>query len=88
MSIFTTTKVGTGGIFRIGTQTATNNALDWSSTPALDRLALYNTTVIYNGANQRTNGSSDISAAIRATNGTAISRTDGIQTLTNAAITT
>ena len=87
-SIFTTTKIWAGGIFRIGTQTATNNALDWSSTPALDRLARYNSNVIYNGANQRANGSSDISAAIRATNGTAISRTDGIQTLTNAAITT
>lgn len=42
------TKLGAGGIFRIGTQTATNNALDWSTLPTLDRFSLYNGTVMYN----------------------------------------
>lgn len=52
-SIFTMTRLQAGGIFRIGTQAATNNALDWSTLPTVDRLSLYNGTVMYNGANGR-----------------------------------
>ncbi len=66
-SIFTMTKLGTGGIFRIGTQTATNNALDWSTLPTLDRLARYNSSIFYNTANGRSVGTSDITSTSRAT---------------------
>ncbi len=47
-SIFTMTKIGAGGIFRIGPQTAVNNALDWSTSPGTDRFSLYNGTLLYN----------------------------------------
>jgi hypothetical protein len=52
-SVFTMTKIGVGGSFLLGPQTATNNSLDWSTSPTLDRLALYPATNIYNGANLR-----------------------------------
>jgi hypothetical protein len=87
-SIFTMTQLRAGWIFRIGTQTATNNALDWSTLPTVDRLAPYNGTVIYNGANGRWTASADITSMIRASNGTAIDRTNGLQVLSSAAVTT
>ena len=52
-SLFTATRIGAGGSFLIGPQTAVANALDWSTSPTLDRLARYAGTVIYNGANLR-----------------------------------
>jgi hypothetical protein len=84
-SIFTMTRLQSGGIFRIGTQTAINNALDWSTLPTADRFWLYNGTVMYNGANGRWTTTSDITTTIRAIGGTAINRTNGLQTLTNVA---
>lgn len=53
VSVFTATRIGAGGSFLMGPQTATNNALDWSTSPTTDRLALYPATNIYNGANLR-----------------------------------
>ncbi|MBX9809669.1 hypothetical protein K2X92_04755 [Candidatus Gracilibacteria bacterium] len=84
LSIFATTKLGTGGIFRIGPQTAVNNSLDWSTLTTLDRVAPYNATAFYNLANQRTVGSVDLTTTIRASNGSISNRTDGIQTMTSA----
>jgi hypothetical protein len=52
-SVFTTTRIATGGSFLMGPQTAVANAMDWSTTPTTDRLARYAGTVIYNGANLR-----------------------------------
>ena len=52
-SVFTATRIGAGGSFLIGPQTAVANALDWSTSPTIDRLARYAGTVIYNGANLR-----------------------------------
>ena len=52
-SVFTATRIGAGGSFLIGPQTAVANALDWSTSPTIDRLARYAGTVIYNGSNLR-----------------------------------
>ena len=52
-SVFTATRIAGGGSFLIGPQTAVANALDWSTSPTIDRLARYAGTVIYNGANLR-----------------------------------
>ena len=52
-SVFTSTRIATGGSFLMGPQTAVNNSMDWSTTPTTDRLARYAGTVIYNGANLR-----------------------------------
>jgi hypothetical protein len=52
-SVFSMTKIATGGSFLMGPQTAIANAMDWSTTPTTDRLARYAGTVIYNGANLR-----------------------------------
>jgi hypothetical protein len=84
-SVFTMTKIGAWGSFLLGPQTATNNSLDWSTSPTLDRLGLYPATNIYNGANLRAANTPDITSTSRATGWSATSRTDGRQTLTNAA---
>jgi hypothetical protein len=84
VSIFTTSRIGAGGSFRIGPQTAVNNSLDWSTTPTTDRLAQYNGTIFFNGANLRAAGTADISTITRAAGGAAAAYTDGRVTL-NAA---
>jgi hypothetical protein len=88
VSIFTATRIGAGGSFLIGPQTAVANSLNWSTSPTTDILGLYPATNIYNGANGRAVSTADITSTSRAAGGTAMNRTDGLQKLTNGAVVT
>jgi hypothetical protein len=88
VSIFTVSRIGAGGSFLIGPQAVVANSLNWSTTPTTDLLGLYPATNIYNGANGRAASTADITSTSRAVGGTATSRTDGLQTLTNGAVVT
>ncbi len=65
VSIFTVSRIGSGGAFLIGPQTATNTALEWSTSPTLDRLRFYSGTTFYNGANLRAANTPAITSTTR-----------------------
>lgn len=83
-SIFAVTKIGAGGSFNIGPQTAVANAMQWSTSPTADLWQRYTGTVFYNGANARFANIPAITTTLRQTTGTSSGYTNGRQLLSSA----
>ena len=83
-SIFVVSRIGAGGNFYIGTQTATNNARSWRTSPTTDQWMRYNSTVFYNGANNRSADVPAITSTIRQAAGASAGYTNGRSILTSA----
>jgi hypothetical protein len=87
VSIFSVTKINTGGQFVLGTQTATNNALEFATTPTFDRMKFYSGTTFYSGANFQTVNIPAITSSNRITAGATTNRTNGRQSQTATSVT-
>lgn len=87
-SIFVVSRIGAGGNFYIGTQTATNNTRSWRTSPTTDHWMRYNSTVYYNGTNNRVADVPAITSTIRQTAGASAGYTNGRSVLTSADTTT
>ena len=83
-SIFAVTKIGAGGTFSIGPQTAVANAMQWSTSPTVDIWQRYTGGVFYSGANTRSTNIPAITTSLRQTTGTSSGYTNGRQLLSSA----
>ena len=83
-SIFVVSRIGAGGNFYIGTQTATNNARSWRTSPTTDQWMRYNSTIFYNGTNNRAANIPAITSTIRQAAGASAGYTNGRSILTSA----
>lgn len=72
----------------MGTQSGTVNGVDWSTSPTLDKLALFSGTTFYNGANSRSPNIPAITSTTRSSTGAAYNRTNSLQTLSNTGVAT
>jgi len=64
-SIFVVSRIGDGGVFYMGTQTATNLTRQWMTSPTIDTWRRYNSTIFYNGTNNRSANTPAITSTIR-----------------------
>lgn len=64
-SIFVVSRIGSGWNFYIGTQTATNNTRSWKTSPTTDQWMRYNSTIFFNGTNNRAANIPAITSTIR-----------------------
>ena len=83
-SIFVVSRIGAGGNFYIGTQTATNNTRSWRTSPTTDQWMRYNSTVFYNGTNNRAANVPAITSTVRQAGGASAGYTNGRSVLTSA----
>lgn len=83
-SIFVVSRIGAGGNFYIGTQTATNNTRSWRTSPTGDQWMRYNSTIFYNGANGRAANVPAITSTVRQAAGASAGFTNGRRFLTSA----
>ncbi len=72
----------------MGTQTVTNNARYWRTSPTSDTWRRYNSTIFYSGANQRAANIPAITSTIRQTAGASAGYTNGRSVLTSPTTTT
>lgn len=87
-SIFVVSRIGAGGNFYIGTQTATSGTRSWRTSPTTDQWMRYASTVFYNGANNRTANVPAITSTVRQTAGASAGYTNGRSVLTSTNTTT
>lgn len=69
----------------MGPQTAVTNGLEWATSPTLDRWQRYNSTIFYNGANNRTANEPSITSTLRQATGNSAGYTNGQSLLSSAA---
>jgi len=83
-SIFVVSRIGAGGNFYIGTQTNTNNTRSWRTSPTTDQWMRHNSTVFYNGTNNRAVNVPAITSTVRQNGGASAGFTNGRQLLSSA----